>query len=291
MSNVMSQDELAGLVGYRFPGGSYRVAHWENWLLTDCTGREPLPDGLVHPIVLFHAPILGAGTSITELFRLGGASGAGGSVGLLGYDWEYEQPIVEDVDYRVEGGIVSAERRTSPAGAVADDVAFRIELSHDGALVARVTNRWRFRRTSPDSSQPARVDDAPGDTADGTAIPPWEMPSVDPARMKTMAALLRDPYPVHWDRAATGGLGLAGRVINQGPLNLGYVANMLMAWSGPASIRRLTVSFGRPVLDGDRVVAGGRVREVVDGVALCDVWLARDGERVVTGTAACSEPT
>jgi acyl dehydratase len=291
VSNVMSQDELAELVGYRFPGGSYRVAHWENWLLTDCTGRDPLPDGLVHPIVLFHAPILGAGTSITELFRLGRASGAGGSVGLLGYDWEYEQPIVEDVDYGVEGGIVSAERHTSPAGAVADDVAFRIELSHHGALVARVTNRWRFRRTPPDSSAPARVDDPHVHPADGTAIPPWEMPSVDPARMKTMAALLRDPYPVHWDRTATEGLGLAGRVINQGPLNLGYVANMLMAWSGPASIRRLTVSFGRPVLDGDTVVAGGRVREVVDGVAMCDVWLDRDGEWVVKGTAACSEPT
>ena len=111
------------------------------------------------------------------------------------------------------------------------------------------------------------MDDAPGDPPVGTAIPPWEMASVDPARMKTMAALLRDPYPVHWDRAATERLGLGGRVINQGPLNLGYVANMLMAWSGPASIRRLTVSFGRPVLDGDRVVAGGHVREVVDGVA------------------------
>jgi acyl dehydratase len=290
MSSFMSQDELAGLVGHRFPGGSYRVAHWENWLLTDCTGREPLPDGLVHPIVLFHVPILGAGTSITELFRLGGASGAGGSVGLLGYDWEYERPIVEDVDYRVEGGIVSAERHTSPTSAVADDVAFRIELSHEGALVARVTNRWRFRRTPPDSTQPSRVDDAPGDPPDRSAIPPWEMPSVDPARMKTMAALLRDPYPVHWDRTATERLGLGGRVINQGPLNLGYVANMLMAWSGPASIRRLTVSFGRPVLDGDRVVASGRVREVVGGVARCDVWLARDGERVVTGTAGCSGP-
>ena len=292
MGKVMSNDELAGLVGHRFPGGSYRVAHWENFLLTDCTGREPLPEGLVHPIVLFHAPILGAGTSITELFRLGGASGAGGSVGLLGYDWQYEQPIVEEVDYRVEGGIVSAERHATPTGAVAaDDVAFRIVLSRDGAPVARVTNRWRFRRTSPRGSHPAHAIDPMGDLPDGTAIPSWEMPSVDPARMKTMAALLRDPYPVHWDPAATEGLGLGGRVINQGPLNLGYVANMLMAWSGPASIRRLTVSFGRPVLDGDRVVAGGRVQEVVDGVALCDVWLARDGERVVTGTAACSEPT
>ena len=291
MSDVMSEDELAGLVGHRFPGGSYRVAHWENFLLTDCTGREPLPDGLVHPIVLFHAPILGAGTSISELFRLGGASGEAGSVGLLGYDWEYEQPIVEEVDYRVEGGIVSAERHATRTGAVtADDVAFRIELTLGDALVARVTNRWRFRRIVPCRSQHAPVVDRNGDQLEGDAIPPWEMPSVDPGRMKTMAALLRDPYPVHWDPAATEGLGLGGRVINQGPLNLSYVANMRMAWSGPASIRRLTVSFGRPVLDGDRVVAGGRAREVVDGVARCDVWLARDGERVVTGTAECTAP-
>lgn len=287
----MSSDELDRLVGHRFPGGTYRVEHWESFLLTDCTGREPLPDGLVHPIVLFHAPILGAGTSIRELFRLGGASGVAGSVGLLGYDWEYLQPLVEEVDYGVEGGIVSAERHLSPTGAVAaDDVAFRIELTRGGALVARVTNRWRFRRIAPDGSHPPQLDDAVRERPNGTPIPAWEMRSVDPGRMKTMAALLRDPYPVHWDPAATEALGLGGRVINQGPLNLSYVANMLMAWSGPASIRRLTVSFGRPVLDGDRVVAGGRVREVVDGVARCDVWLARDGERVVTGTAECAAP-
>ena len=91
----------------------------------------------------------------------------------------------------------------------------------------------------------------------GDVIPPWVMPSVDPARMKTMAAILRDPYPVHWDRVANEALGLGGRVINQGPLNLGYIANMLMTWTGPASIRRLTVGFGRPVLDGDRVGRGG----------------------------------
>jgi hypothetical protein len=87
--HAVSDEALAALVGHRFPGGTYRVAHWENWLLTDCTGREPMPDDLVHPIVLFHAPILGAGTSIAELFRLGGASGQSGSVGLVGYDWEY----------------------------------------------------------------------------------------------------------------------------------------------------------------------------------------------------------
>jgi hypothetical protein len=54
-------------------------------------------------------------------------------------------------------------------------------------------------------------------------------------------------------------------------------------------VRRLTVSFSRPVLDEDHVVAEGSVREVhdVDGErrATCDIWLRRDDERVVTGTA------
>ena len=123
----------------------------------------------------------------------------------------------------------------------------------------------------------------------GDVIPSWSMDRVDSARMKTMAAILRDPYPVHWDRAANEALGLGQRVINQGPLNLSYVANMLLEWAGPTSIRRLTVSFGRPVLDGDHVVACGRViaLSVQDGEsrAECEVWLERDGEHVVDGTA------
>lgn len=125
----------------------------------------------------------------------------------------------------------------------------------------------------------------------GDDIPEWTMAEVDPDRMKTMAAILRDPYPVHWDRDANEALGLGGRVINQGPLNLSYIANMLMAWAGPMCVRRLTVSFGRPVLDGDRVTAKGRVDAVGDGdgdgeqQATCSVWLERGDEKVVTGIA------
>jgi hypothetical protein len=133
------------LVGHPFPGGRYRIEHWENFLLTDCTGAEQLPDGLVHPIALFHVPILGAGTSITKLFELGHASGAG-SVGLESYDWEYERPLREDVEYRIEGRITEVERRTTDTGQVYDALAFQIELSDDDGLVARITNRWRFRR-------------------------------------------------------------------------------------------------------------------------------------------------
>ena len=145
---MMTEEDLRALVGHRFPGGSYRIAHWENWLLTDCTGREPMPADVAHPIVLFHAPILGAGTSIAELFQLGQAAGAG-SVGLEGYDWEYFGVLREGIEYRVDGGIVEAERTMTETGAIVDRVAFQIELCDGGALVARVTNRWKFRRGAP----------------------------------------------------------------------------------------------------------------------------------------------
>ena len=132
------------------------------------------------------------------------------------------------------------------------------------------------------------------DLRPGDEIPPWTMDSVDPARMRTMAAILRDPYSVHWDREANAALGLAGRVVNQGPLNLGYIVNMLLAWAGPSCVRRLTVSFGAPVLDGDRVTARGDIvsLDTVDGErrATCEVRLERDGADVVTGTAVVALP-
>lgn len=129
----------------------------------------------------------------------------------------------------------------------------------------------------------------------GDAIPEWEMSFVDPQRMKTMAAILRDPYEVHWDHEAVRPLGF-DRVINQGPLNLSYVANMLMAWQGPTCVRRLNVRFTAPVFEGDALVARGSViaLERIDAElrATCDVRLDRGSDAVVVGTAivALSEP-
>jgi acyl dehydratase len=126
----------------------------------------------------------------------------------------------------------------------------------------------------------------------GDRIPPFTVASVDAQRMKTMAAILRDPYPIHWDRQATALMGLGGRTVNQGPLNLGYIANMLMAWAGDDAIRRLTVSFHARVLDGDTVVAHGVVDSVTgndsEWTATCSVWLERGPDRVVSGSAVVS---
>lgn len=123
----------------------------------------------------------------------------------------------------------------------------------------------------------------------GDRIPRFRLASVDAQRMKTMAAILRDPYPIHWDRQATAALGLGGRTVNQGPINLGYIANMLMAWAGDDAIRRLTVGFHARVLDGDAVEAHGVVDSVTvtdaGWTATCSVWLERGSDRVVSGTA------
>jgi len=117
----------------------------------------------------------------------------------------------------------------------------------------------------------------------GDEVPEWVMPSVLPERMRTMAAILRDPNPVHWDRRVCAELGFGERTINQGPLGLSYMVNMLHAWTGPDSIRRVFMRFPLVVLDGDHIIARGKVTAVreEDGCryADCDIWLHRDGSQ------------
>ena len=129
----------------------------------------------------------------------------------------------------------------------------------------------------------------------GSAIPPWSLEHVSPEKMKVFAAIARDPNPIHWDRGAVAERGLGDRLINQGPTNLGYVINMLLAWAGPTSLRELTVRFTSNVFDGDSVVAAGVVtairEEQGERIADCDVWLDRgDGTRAVAGTASVALP-
>ena len=113
----------------------------------------------------------------------------------------------------------------------------------------------------------------------GYNIPEWVMESVCPQRMQTMAAILRDPNPLHWDREAVDALplGLGKRTINQGPLGLSYMINMLHNWSGPQSIHRIVMRFPQVVLDGERVVARGAITALreIDGqhLADCDISL------------------
>ena len=147
-SSLPPEAEIRALVGHQFPGGEYTIAHWENFLLTECTGADPLPGDLAHPVALFHMPILGARTSIGEMFALGQAD-SDFSIGIESYDWEIFQPLREEVTYRVTGRITEADRRTAAGGSTFDRIQFQFDLeAPDGVHTARTTITWHYRRSS-----------------------------------------------------------------------------------------------------------------------------------------------
>ncbi len=146
---TVKETELKALVGQAFPGGRCRIAHWENFLLTEATGRGPMPDGLAHPAHLFHVPIVGAGTSIAQLFELGRAE-SDASITIDYYDWEYFQPLREDCEYEVRGRITEHERTRPGGGPIVDALSFLFELSDvAGEPAARVAFRWYYWRWNP----------------------------------------------------------------------------------------------------------------------------------------------
>lgn len=144
--SLPDEAEIKGLVGHQFPGGTYTVAHWENFLLTECTGAELLPDGMVHPVVMFHMPIIGANTSIGEMFALGQAE-SDFSIGIESYDWEFFSPILEEVEYSISARVTEADRRTD-GDRLFDRIQFQFDVANpDGEMVARSTITWTYGRS------------------------------------------------------------------------------------------------------------------------------------------------
>jgi hypothetical protein len=143
---IPSEEAMRALVGHRFPGGAYCIEHWENFLFSEATGVDPLPDRLVHPAHLFHVAINGVGTSITELFRLAG-SGPGGPVSIDYYDWCIHQPLREDETYALAGGITEFTRSVREGSPTRDSFTYAIDLAGAaGIRVAEVAFRWHFWR-------------------------------------------------------------------------------------------------------------------------------------------------
>lgn len=137
--------EIQALVGHTFPGGHYTIAHWENFLLTECTGAEPLPEDYAHPVALFHMPILGANTSIAEMFALGQADNDA-SIGIESYQWAFHQALREEITYRVAGEITAADRHDE-GKRIYDRIQFKFDLfDPEDQAVATTTITWHYRR-------------------------------------------------------------------------------------------------------------------------------------------------
>lgn len=122
----------------------------------------------------------------------------------------------------------------------------------------------------------------------GDALPQKAGPPIDKARIKMVMDVMDDVNPVHIDEELVKRMGLRG-LVNQGPSNLSYIINMLVAWTGdPDCVKRFKVRFHNLVVPGDRTVAGGTVTTVNerDATADCDVWLKlEDGTVMLAGMA------
>jgi 3-hydroxybutyryl-CoA dehydratase len=120
----------------------------------------------------------------------------------------------------------------------------------------------------------------------GDALPPFVIESVSADAMKNWAVFLADPNPIHLDVDVVKAMGLGDKVINQGPANVAYVANMLMAAIPGARIDRMDNRFVDNAYAGDRLVASGSVTAVDGNRISCETLLiANDSRTVITGTA------
>ncbi len=124
----------------------------------------------------------------------------------------------------------------------------------------------------------------------GMSLPELRTGPVSAGKMKQVALFLDDPNPIHFDPEAVRRMGLGDKPINQGPNGMGYVLNMLIAFCGRAdAVRGFRCRLHGNVFAGDELIAGGTVRSIDDGLVHCDVWLRRDEETVLSGTAILAQ--
>lgn len=81
----------------------------------------------------------------------------------------------------------------------------------------------------------------------------WSLDRVDGAKIKTLALLLADPNPIHFDPEAAEILGTNGRLVNQGPSTIAMVYNLFARELPDHRVKRLDVRLLGSVLESDSV--------------------------------------
>ena len=120
----------------------------------------------------------------------------------------------------------------------------------------------------------------------GDALPPFVVESASPEAMKAWAVFLADPNPIHLDVDVVKAKGLGDRVINQGPMNVAFMINMLMAGFPGATIEAMDSRFLDNVYGGEQVTAQGLITAVEGNRISCEFTLDVDGRGPVnSGTA------
>jgi 3-hydroxybutyryl-CoA dehydratase len=124
------------------------------------------------------------------------------------------------------------------------------------------------------------------DIKTGDTLPPFVIEAVSPDAMRDWSVFLADPNPIHLDVEVVKAKGLGDKRINQGPINVAYMMNMLMMAFPGCRIETMDSRFLDNVYEGDRVVASGEVTSVEGSRVTCDLKLDVDGRGTVNaGTA------
>ncbi len=118
---------------------------------------------------------------------------------------------------------------------------------------------------------------------------------VDPAMMHVWAKVLRDPNRIHLDPEAVRARGLGDRVINQGPANVSYVMNMLLAAFPGGRLATIKMRFVDNVY-GDEMVTPSAVVQSIEETAKgrlisLTFTLHAEGRLVLDGDAAVLQST
>lgn len=120
----------------------------------------------------------------------------------------------------------------------------------------------------------------------GDVLPQFVVDGVSAEAMKQWAVLLADPNPIHLDAEAVKAKGLGDKVINQGPANVAYMMNMLMAAFPGARIETMNSRFLDNVYAGDQVIASGTITAVEGNRIDCEIMLDVAGRGTVNACTA-----
>lgn len=127
----------------------------------------------------------------------------------------------------------------------------------------------------------------------GDPLPDYVVERVDAEKMKTMALLLRDPNPIHWDVETVRELGMGDRPVNQGPNNMAYLVGMLADFAGGydrvTSVSVRFLSNVSPAIGSSEADASRPFELRAARTTSGSIW--RSGSAATAATAAATTPS
>ena len=120
----------------------------------------------------------------------------------------------------------------------------------------------------------------------GDMLKPFVVDPVSTEAMKQWAVFLADPNPIHLDPKAVQAKGLGDKVINQGPINVAYLMNLLLLAFPGGRIETMESRFLDNLYGGERAVASGRVETIEGDRITCSLTLDVEGRGPVNAATA-----